>query len=320
MVILVLFGTIGYMLIQGWDPLTSLYTTVLTISTVGFTEVVQLTTWGRIFTMALIIGGLGVVAFSFSALTQWVVEGQLRRLLGRRKLDSHIAKLKDHYLICGFGRCGAQVCDELSESNVPFVVIEKREDLITRMEQIGYLYVQGDATDEGVLLKAGIEAAAGIVTTVSSDADNVFIILAARELNPNITIVARAIEEGSETRILRAGANRVISPYKITGRRIANAIVRPAVIELVEMTVMDPKMDITMEQILVKKDSPIEGKTLEQSRIRQEYGLIVIGIKKSAGGMVFNPSHQEVMEAGDLLIAMGSRAEMERMQDCVCKL
>jgi len=317
-VLTILFGVLGYVILEGWHPFAALYMTVITITTVGFGEIESLDLAGRIFTIVLILLGWGVLAFSSVTLAQFVVEGQIRKLLGRRKLDRKIASLRNHYIVCGFGRCGSLVCRELARKKVPLVIIENDEHVTPVLEEEGFLYMKGNATDDDILKAAGIEHAAGLVTAVSSDADNVFIILTAKELRPDLNIIARALDEGSERKLHRAGATRVISPYQIGGKRMANAIIRPEVVDLLDLTVLNPDMNIQMEQIFVQEDAPVVGMILKDSNIRQDYGLIVIAIKRASGELVFNPEYSERIQAQDWLIAMGDQESLDRLEKTIC--
>ncbi|MBW2451372.1 MAG: NAD-binding protein, partial [Deltaproteobacteria bacterium] len=228
-------GTFGYALIEDWDLFDSLYMTVITLATVGFKEVHELSPEGMLFTIILIISGTGIIAYALSSLIQIMVEGQIYNILGRRKLETRLNQLHDHYIVCGYGRIGHMICKELQARPVPFVIVEKDPLLTDRLNRDGYLYVVGDATDDDTLLTAGIHRAKGLITAVTSDTDNVYITLTARGLNPSLFILARAGEEGSEKKLLRAGASKVISPYTIGANRMAQAILRPSVVDFIEI-------------------------------------------------------------------------------------
>ena len=313
-VFLLAAGTLGYMFLEGWPPLDSLYMTVTTVSTVGFREVGEMDARGKAFTILLIGLGLTVLWLGLGTLTHAVVQGELTKSFGRRKVERKIGALSGHYVICGYGRCGSVVCEELARHGVPFVVVEKDPALAAALVERGYLLVQDDATEEAALERAGVRRAAGLVTSVSSDADNVFIILTAREMNRGLFIIARAIDGRAESKLLRAGANRVVMPYLIGGRRMANAIIRPAVVELLDLAVLDPERNIQMEQLVIPEASPIAGKSLKESALRTKYGLVVIGIRRPAGDLLFNPSADEVVRPGDLIIVIGDMANLRQLQ------
>lgn len=308
-------GTGGYMLIEGWPILESLYMTIITLATVGFSEVHPLSNPGRMFTSGLIIVGVGTVAYGIGSLTEMMVEGKILDTLGRRKVKREIKKLKDHYIVCGYGRIGRIVCREFREQPVPFIVVERRPEIVEEVIGEGLLAIQGDATDEDALRDAGIEQAKALISVVSSDADNVFITLTARELNPRLLIVARAEEKGADRKLLRAGADKVVSPYLIGGHRLAHAVLRPAVVDFIELATASKTMDLLMEEIEVKDRSRIEGKALKDSGISQDLGIIVIGIKRRSGGMLFNPSSSTEILLGDKLIALGNPEQIRKLEE-----
>ncbi|MDY7031838.1 MAG: NAD-binding protein [Thermodesulfobacteriota bacterium] len=320
LIIILFIGTIGYSVIQKWDLLDSLYMTIITITTVGFGEVSEMGVPGKLFTIGLIASGVGIAAYIVGSLSRMMVEGEIRAILGRRKLEKQIQTLTNHYIICGCGRIGSLVCKEFATFTkpLPFVVIEKDPEVIEKIEEDNYLYVQGNSTEEDVLLKAGLKRAKGLVTAVSSDSDNVYITLTARELNPELFILARASDEGAEKKLLRAGADKVISPYHIGGRRMAQAILRPAVVDFLELAVHNKNMELQLEEIKVKRASQFVGVSLKDSGIRQNLGLIIVAIKKPTGDMVFNPSPESTIELGDTVLALGEKknlVDMEKIMD-----
>jgi len=315
LIVVMSIGVLGYRLVGGadWTFLDALYMTITTITTVGFTEVHELNTAGRIFTIGIIIAGVGTAFYVIGSVTQIVVEGQINNLIGRRRLEKQIEALKDHYIVCGCGRMGSIICRELKARPVPFVVIEKDEEAIQKVEPEGFLYILGDATDEGTLRRAGIERAKGIICVLRSDADNVYVVLTARELNRDIYILARAGEEGSEKKLLSAGADKVISPFHIGAMRMAHAILRPAVWDFIEMTTLDKTMDLAIEEIKICEGCRFEGETLRESNIRRYFDAIIIAIKKPQGEMIFNPDPDYRMTRGDVLITLGKRSDLARM-------
>jgi voltage-gated potassium channel len=307
-------GTLGYHLIEGWQVFDALYMTVITLSTVGFKEVYELTPEGKVFTIVLIICGTSTIAYTLSRLLQFTLEGQLRKILGRKKLESRINKLKDHYIICGFGRIGHLICREFHSRPMPFVVVEKDPHLIERINREGYMYVDGDATDDETLLAAGIDLAKGLVTAVTSDTDNVYITLTARGLNPKLFILARAGEEGSEKKLMRAGASKVISPYTIGANRMAQAILRPSVVDFIEIATASENLELQIEEIVIAANSKLAGKSLIDSGIRQSMGLIIVGIKQIDGQMLFNPPPASIIEPNSVLIALGERTAIYQLE------
>jgi len=319
LVLLVSFGTLGYITIEGWDTLDSLYMTVITLSTVGFKEVHNLSDPGKVFTMVLIFFGVSVIGYIVGSLAQIMFEGQFHRIIGRKKVEKAINALQDHYIICGFGRIGALICKEFAAKPLPFVVVEKDTGTIDRMELDGhgYLFLRGDATADDTLLKAGIRKAKGLISVVTSDTENVYITLTARGLNPDLYILARSGEEGSEIKLKRAGANKVVSPYLIGGSRMAQAILRPTVVDFIEIATGHEHMELQMEEILIPEHSGYIGESLASSGFRKETGVIIVGIKKECGTMGFNPESHTTIEAGDTLIVLGEPTAIQKLDQLV---
>lgn len=306
-------GTVGYMLIEGWDFHDSLFMTITTVATVGYGEVHPLSRAGEIFSMALILVGVGAVLYFLTMITQWVVEGKLRQVMGRRSLERRIRSLKDHYIICGYGRIGAQVADMLAERDVGMVVIDTSEDATRRLEAAGIHYVLGSATEDESLLAAGIDRARGLVATVSSDADNVYIVLTAKGMRPDLFIIARATEPGSERKLKRAGADKVVSPYFIGARRIAQTVLRPSVADFIDLTFHGSDLALQMEELVVGPQNELVGVSLKESGLRQKLDLIILAIKKADDRMIFNPPADTVIDRGDTLIALGPHQSMLKL-------
>lgn len=313
-IVMIMAGTLGYMAIEGWGILDALYMTVITVASVGYSEVQALSSAGRIYTMVLIFLGLGFFVYVAGAVVQFMVEGQIRDALGRRRLDRKISQLDNHYIICGYGRIGRVLCRKLKSRPMGLVVIEKDPELIPVMEADGMLYLSGDAASEMLLLKAGIERARGLVAVLATDTDNVFLVLTARQLNRDIEIIARAGHEASMAKLRAAGANRVESPYAMGAANMANRILRPTVTTFLDLAFSYHNQDIQMEEIPVGEDSALVGKMLKDSGIRQNFDLIIIAIKKSDGSMLFNPSFQATIDPGDTLIAVGESENLEKLE------
>ena len=313
---LLFFGSLGFVWLEGWNFFDALYMTVTTLSTVGYGEVHPLSPLGKIYNMGLILAGMGVLAYIITSMARVVVEGEIKAALGKRKLLKHIKRLSGHYIICGFGRIGEIIARQLQERGVPLVVVDNKPENLARLEQSGYYLVAGDATREEVLQEAGIERARGLVAVVSSDADNVYIVLTARSINPNLHIVARAEEKGAERKLLRAGADRVESPYEMGGRKMAYAILRPTVTTFIELATQEG-VDLSMEEIAVGPGSSLAGVALKDSGIRQKLDLILVAIKRAGGEMLFNPTLETPILAGDTLIALGLRKNLEALEEMV---
>ena len=314
-ILILCFGTLGYMLIEGSSFLDSLYMTVITITTVGFSEVVQLSPAGKFFTMILILVGVGFVLYVFGKITETVVEGGLQAILGRINLKKKVAKVKNHFIVCGFGRIGKVICKILHENNRPFVVIENNPDEIPLINDLGYLVLEGEASDDEVLIEAGVKKARGLICVASSDASNVYITLTARGLNPDLFILARSSgEEGAEKKLLRSGADKVISPYFIGACRMAQFVVRPTVTDFIDLTVGAGQLGLRMEELTVSERAKYANIALQDSGIRQKYDLIVVAIKRKDGEMLFNPTPQTITLPGDTLIVLGEHDHIKEFE------
>jgi voltage-gated potassium channel len=311
---LVAIGTAGYVVIEDWTILDSLYMTVITLSTIGYGEVNPVSQPGRIFTLILIVMGVGFFLYVIGNVVQFLVEGRIRLVLGRHKLDKQISQLNNHYIVCGYGRMGRAFCRYLTQKHLKFVVIEKNADRIPVMNAEHVLYVAGEATIEENLLKAGIKRASNLIATLGTDADNVFLVLLAKGLNPRLYVVARASQNASKKPLDTAGADVVVSPFDIGARRMAHAILRPNVIRFLEYAFADESTDIHIEEIPVAASSKLVDVTLQESGIRQTYDLIILSIIKEDGNMLFNPSASTTIGAGHSVIAVGTIESLVRLE------
>ena len=309
------FGTAGYMAIEGWEILDAFYMTVITMGTVGYNEVHEISKTGRLFTVLLIFFGVGYFVYLAGVVVQFMVEGRMRTILGRRRLDKKIDRLKNHYIVCGYGRIGRVLCKNLQRKPLDLVVIEKDRELIPVMDEDKVLYVCGDVSDEANLIKAGIKRAKGLVAVLATDADNVFLVLTARQLKPDIHIVARACRAESKSKLRAAGANNVESPYEMGGISMAQRILRPTVTNFLDLAFTYSRKDIQMEEIPVSPSSALSNVMLKDSGIRQQFNLIIIAIKKPDDSMLFNPSFETVIKAGDTVIAVGEEANLKKLED-----
>jgi len=316
---LLTLGAGGYMIVEGWPLLDALYMTVITLATIGFKEVHDLSDNGKLFTMLLIVFGVSTLGYLFSSMAQLMFEGQIQQVLGRKKMERRIEAIKDHYIICGFGRIGSMICRELAANQVPFVVVEHNIEVLEKIEDDHYLYMKGDATLDETLIRAGIQRATGLVTVVTSDSENVYITLTARGLNPDLYILARSGEESTELKLKRAGANKVVSPYAIGGMRMAQSILRPNVVDFIEIATASEHLDLQMEEISIPAGSDFAGKTLVGTGFRKETGVIIVGIKKSFGHMIFNPSPQALIDEGDTLIVLADPKSVDNLEEMVKK-
>ncbi len=313
-----IMGTLGYYYIEGWNLVDSLYTTVITLATVGYGDFHPQQTTGRIFTVFLIIFGVGAIAYTIGMATEVMVQGQLKKAMGRGKLKKKIEKLAGHYIVCGYGRIGHIICKEFAAENIDFVVIDDEPQTIQEIEEEGFIYYHGSATEDKTLLETGIKKAKGIVCALPSDAQNLYVILTAKEFNPDIYILSRAEGETSERRLIRAGANRAISPYTVGGMRMAMAALRPAIVDFIEITTRRQSLELRMEELFVRDASPILDKSLEESKIRKSYGLIIVAVKKASGQMIFNPDASYVIEKGDILITLGEDVNLIKFSEVCC--
>jgi voltage-gated potassium channel len=316
MVSVITFGILGYIIVEGWGFFDALYMTIITITTVGYHEVHDLTQPGRVFSMALMLSGVGTMFYMFGVVAKVVLEGELRDILGRKKLTKKIENLKNHYIVCGFGRMGSIICNELSHNKAPYVVIEGDPEIVASMDA-DTLTLQGDATQDSVLKEAGIDRAKGLISVLSSDANNLYVVLSARGLNQNLRIVARASEEGAEQKLKRAGADSVVSPYFIGGLRIAHTLIKPAVVDFIEFATRSGNLELQMEEVKVPTNSKIVHQSLHESGIGKNLGIIIVAIKRDEGDMEFNPTSSSKIETGDTLIAMGETKQLQALEEFV---
>jgi voltage-gated potassium channel len=321
LVAVLVLGTVGFMVLEGYRFVDALYMTVITVGTVGYSEVRPLDTDGKIFDIFLIITGLAVMTYTLGALGQAIIEGSIQKFVGRQRMQREIESLRDHYVVCGHGRMGEILCSGLREEKVPFVVIEGEPENSEALAARGILVVAGDATQDQVLLQAGVKRAKALVAVVSSDVDNLYIVLSARELcrqdNPYLYILSRATDDTAMTKITRAGADRVISPYTIGGMRLVQALLRPTVYDFVDVATQSRGLDLMFEEVRVRAESPLASVALKDSNIRQHFNVVIIAVKKESGGMVFNPGPDYVLQAGDTVITLGDRDQLARLAEAL---
>ena len=314
-VVVLVVGTIGFKVIEDWNLLDSFYMTVITVSTVGYDEVHPLSQTGRGFAAVLIILGVGATFYALMLFFELLVEGQIRGVLGKRKMQRGLRGMKDHYIVCGYGRVGSQVVAELQRRKNKIVVIENRPPMQDELKEKGIHFVPGDATDDKVLLEAGITTARGLVVAVPSEAHNVLIVLSGRQLNQSLKIVGRADEEHARKKLMLVGADRVVCPHEIGGRRMAVATVTPNVVDFMTIAGGDEGTGIRIDEIRVAQGSRLCGTTLRESPIKSELGLTVIGLRKAGGGMQVNPGADEHVEADDILIVIGAEDKLGTLRE-----
>ena len=313
----ILFGTFGYVLVEDMGVFEAFYMTLITISTVGFSEVRPLSVLGRSITLVIIISGISLLTYTLGQVARIFVEGELRKILGRRKLEKQIAKLRDHYVICGYGRIGNIIVGELITAHIPLVVIEQDPEAVVELEEQGILHLKMDATSDEALQAAGLERARGLVTAVSSDADNVFISLSAKGLRPDIFVLARASDVKNEPKLLRAGATRVVCPYQMGGRRMAEILHKPTVVDFLDKTMVNSELGLQISEALIGEKSFLVGRSVMDSHLRLDFGVIIVAIKRKGGEMVFNPGPNETFNSGDVIVVIGKGEELRKMIESI---
>lgn len=303
-------GTIGYIVLEGWTLLDALYMTVITLATVGYKEVHPLNQLGKVFTIILISFGVSIVFWAVTSLFEIIVGEHLWHTLMRRRMENQISKLRDHYIVCGFGRMGQEIVRVFRRSKVPHVVIEINPEQLPKLVDQNILFIEGDASDDKMLLAAGIKRAKGLVTVGPTDEGNVFVTLTARGLNPDLFIIARSIREDNEGKLRRAGANRVTSPYTTGGRRMAFAALRPHVVEFLDATIHADSVIFELEDVNVTAKSPFVNKPIKDSRIREASGATILAVRAQDGSLNYNPRSDTVLRDGDILILVGTPDEL----------
>jgi voltage-gated potassium channel len=312
-------GTCGFVWIEGWRWFDAFYMTLTTLSTVGYGEIHPLSHAGRIFNSVLIVIGVTTVFLVIALIAQFVVEAELGAYFGKRRQKRMLDHLHDHYIVCGAGRVGRSVIRELVRNHAPFVVVDSDPGRARWALEQNYIAVNADATREETLRGVHIDRAKGLVAALATDAQNVYVVLTARNMNKNLTIAARANEEQAEANLKRAGAGVIFSPYSYTGHRLAQALLRPHVLSFLDMASAfeGSDLDLSIDQIRVGERSPCADSTLEQARLPQKFGVIVLAVMKRDGKMQFNPSGQTAMQPGDVLIAMGENAKLRALEQFV---
>lgn len=308
--VIFMLGVSGFMVIEKWNFLDAAYMTAITLSTVGFMEVHEISPLGRIFTIFLIFAGVGYFLYIAGVIIQSIVEGEMQSILGRKRLDKKISKLKNHYIVCGFGRIGRVLCQLIKDETKDIVVIEQDESLVNALEKEKMHYLLGDAADETLLLRAGIKNASFLVTALATDTANVFLVLTARQLNPDIFIMARASNPNVRSKLMIAGANIVESPYDTGAVSMGLKLLRPSVSSFLDVALSRKREAIQIEELFVPKSSKYTNIALKDTGIRQDFNLIIISIKKASGEMLFNPHFETLIEPSDTVIVMGKTPDL----------
>lgn len=309
-------GCTGYMTFAGAPLFESVYMALTTITTIGYGEIIPLGRVGRIFNIFYIVIGVATVLVAFGVLTQAMIELELSGYFQKRRRRRMINNLKSHFIVCGYGRVGRSASEELKKSGVPILVVDRSEERVERAIQAGLLAVAADSTRDEVLRDVGIDRARGLIAALSTDADNTYLILTAKALNPLLPVATRVSEEESERKLRRAGADVVFAPYTITGQRLSQSLLKPHVNEFIDFTTgNDMGLDIRIEQVQVSATSEYVSKSLRQAQLRAELGVIVLAIRKVSGQMIFNPPADAEIGAGDHLIVMGQPAQLRRLEE-----
>lgn len=316
--VLIALGTLGYVYIEGWSILDALYMTVITLTTVGYEVVKPLSEAGKIFTIVLAISGVtlifAVVLGAVGNAIEVASSEKMRHMFWRRKMDKLIRGIKDHYIICGYGRMGQAIAGEFRVRHVPFVVVESNPEQIPRLVADKAYFVEGDATDEKLLIEAGVERAKGLIAVAPTDAENTFIVLTAKGINPNLFVVARSIKIEDEAKLRRAGADRVMSPYILGGKRMAWSILRPTVMDFLESVADSETLQIGISEVVMSASSEFVGKTIRESGIREKSGATIIAVKSRGGALTSSPSPQVEISEGDILVVVGMPQQLEFLQ------
>jgi voltage-gated potassium channel len=313
--LVVLGGTVGYVVIEDWSYWDALYMTVTTVATVGYREVHPLSRPGEAFTLVLVIGGVGTALYAFSTIAAIVVEGGWHRFLLQRRLNRMLDNLTNHFILCGYGRIGSIIADEFHRRTTPFVIVDTDAGRVQAAQARGYAAIHADASHDDTLVGAGIQRARGLVAAVGTDAENVYTILTARELRPDLFVIGRAESEDSIHKLRRAGADRVISPYQIGATQMAQTALRPAVVDFVELATSSENLELSIEQVAIAENSLLANRSLVDANLRQRFGGIVVCIQRQDGKMEFNPPSDTVMRAGDQLVVLGPPSRLKDLED-----
>lgn len=308
-----MLGTFGYLVFWGWTPIEAVFMTVITIATVGYTEVRPLTEAGRIFTIGLIVAGVGSGTFAVGRIIDVVLEEQLQGRWKERRMNNRIAAMSGHTIVSGLGRVGSVVARELESQGVPFVVVDNSEECSAIAAESQWLFVLGDATEEDVLRQAGVERAGSLVTALNADADNLFVTVTARALNPDIFIVARSSHESSEEKLIKGGANRVLTPNVIGGRRMATMVLHPTVSDYLDLVSRGSGLEFRLQEVVLRTGSNFDGLSIEQADVREKTGAYILAVRHRDGRIDANPTANTVLHEGDKLVVLGTSQQVEQL-------
>jgi len=310
---LLAIGGVGYVLIEGWGVRESLYMTVITVGTVGFREVHPLSPAGQVFTMLLIVTGVGALGFSLGVFVDFLVEGRLRGLLEGRRMARTIEGLSGHHIVAGLGRVGSVVAESLADEDVPFVVVEQSDEALEAARSRGWLSVRGDATVEPVLVEAGVQRAASLIAALDRDGANMFVTVTAKTLNPGLFVVSRSEHEASESALVKAGADRVITPNVIGGRRLANLVMHPFVTDYLDLVTHGHEVEFRLQDVELPAGSPLIGRSIREAMVRDRYGTYILAVRHPDGAVDTNPSMDTIMSPGSVLVVLGTPQQIEAL-------
>lgn len=319
LILLIATGTIGYIFLLGVGFVDAFYMTMITVSTVGFAEVGEMNDLSKLFTVFMIVAGIGTVGYAFTSLANLLMEGSIKEVWRKKKMKDKIDSMEDHYIICGSGQTGQSVIEQFLESSYPFVVIEYDEEKHQELIERGIPGVLGDATHEDTLQACHIEKAKGLIATLSTDSDNVFTVLTARQMNPSLYIVSRAIDKNSVDKLKKAGADNTVSPNEIGGRRMASLVTKPSVISFLDIITRAGDIVLDLESVVLCENSVLKGRSLSEAKIPEETGLIVMAIKKPGDEKLkLNPKSEEVLQSGDTIIVLGEEEQIKKLRKMAC--
>jgi voltage-gated potassium channel len=305
-------GTAGYMVISGVSLLDALYMTIISITTVGYREIIPLTPSGKIFTIVIIVLGLGIVFYFLQTIVEDTLEGRIRKIFGRRKMQKNMARMGHHVVVAGFGRMGEVVCRELEEAGVEFVIMENAPPRFAAAEERNYHVLNANAADEDALKAAGLDKARVFISLLSDDADNILAVITAREINPGLIIITRALDSANEKKMYRAGANRVVSPYELSSHRIVRMVEKPNVVDFFDGLLSSQKYKLSLEELVVSEDSEFHGRTIREAGFRERFNAIIVAVRRE-GEMLFNPGPDLSIRSGDILILIAEPETLQKM-------
>lgn len=309
-----LAGTVGFVIIEGWSVWDAFYMTMISVTTVGYREVHPTSMLGQAWTILVLVAGVTTLFYAASIVMAEIVEGEFYNRFEARRFNRMLDQLNDHFIICGYGRIGAVIADEFRRQGIPYVVVDRDPDRVHAALERGGMAVQADASREEVLRRVGIARARGLIAAVGTDAENVYTVLTARVLSPELFIIARVESEDVESKLMRAGADRVLSPYELGGVQMAATALRPAVVDFMRLATSSERLDLAAEQVDVKANTRFVGASIRDANLRQDFGIIVVAIKRAAGHMEFNPAPEAVIGAGDQLVALGHPDQLKALE------